>query len=138
MPPSPTESHVHTEEPDLVFFHFRGHVGADVARRLYDTQLRFSEGKPHLFLILDVQTFEEMPVEARRVVIEGPRDRAPAVPVLGCAFIGASFYARVLGTMIFRAARILRGANAFPLRFCETEAEARAFIDELRRDHARR
>ncbi|MDC0744421.1 hypothetical protein [Polyangium mundeleinium] len=135
MPPSPDESHVLTEEPDLVLFHFRGHITTrDEAQRLYDVQLRFSDGKPHIFLILDVRALDQMTAEARRVVIDGPANNRPVVPVLGCAFIGATFHFRVLGTMIFRAARLLRGANTFPVRFCDTEAEARAFIDELRRD----
>lgn len=133
MPPSLDESEILTEEPDLVHFRLRGHVSADVARRLYDVQLRFSEGKPHLFLLLDVRGFEEMPAEARRVVIDGPGDRAPVVPILGCAFIGANFHTRVFGSMIFRAARILRGVNPFPVHFCDTEPEARAFLDSLRR-----
>ncbi|MDI1483433.1 hypothetical protein [Polyangium sp. y55x31] len=133
MPPALEENEILTEEPDLVLIHFRGHVSADEARRLYDTQLRFSKGKPHLFLILDVEEFGEMPAEARRVVINGPKDRTPVAPILGCAFIGANFHTRVLGTMIFRAARLLRGVNTFPVHFCDTEAEARAFIDTLRR-----
>jgi hypothetical protein len=132
--PSLDESHALTEEPDLLIGYLRGHVTADVMRRLYDIQLRFSQGKPHLFLILDVRHLAQLTAEARRVVIDGPASKGELVPVLGCAFIGASFNTRVLGTMVFRAARLLRGANAFPVRFCDTETEARAFLDDLRRD----
>ena len=132
MPPSPDESQALTEEPDLVICHFRGHVTADVMRRLYDVQLRFSEGKSRLFLLLDVHHLVDLTPEARRVVLEGPGGKGEIVPIAGCAFVGASFHIRVVGTMVFRAARVMRAMSAFPVRFCDTEPEARAFLDDLR------
>ncbi|MDI1444142.1 hypothetical protein [Polyangium sp. 6x1] len=134
MPPSLDGSRILTEEPDLVIGHLVGHVTGDVMQRLFDVQHRFSEGKPHLFLIVHVRHVADVTSEARRVVIDAPKVKVPAIPILGCSFVGASFHVRVLGTMVFRAARLLGGANTFPVRYDDTENEARAWIDNLRRE----
>jgi hypothetical protein len=56
------------------------------------------------------------------------------MPVRANALVGASFQLRVLGTMASRAAALLNPANAIPLRFFDTEAEARAWFAEVRRE----
>ncbi|MDI1483434.1 hypothetical protein [Polyangium sp. y55x31] len=135
MPPSARgESHVLTREPDLLIGHFIGHVGVDDMQRVLDIQRSFSEGKPGIFLLANVERMETVTPEARRLASEAPSAGDAAVPILGAALVGARFHARILGAMIFRASRMLNRGLHFHVRFFDTETAALAWFDELRRN----
>jgi hypothetical protein len=134
MPPTPDESFMQTEEPDVVIGHFIGRVTVDDVQRIYEAQRRFSEGKPHIFLLVDVSRLVHFTPEARRVAAQGPGGKGELVPILGSAFIGTSFHVRVLVALFFRAARVLSQVSNFPVRFVDSQAEALAWFDERRRE----
>lgn len=132
MSPTPSESYVVTEEPDLLIGHYIGRVTVDDVLRIYDVQVRFCEGKRHIFLLIDVSRLVHIPADARRVAAEGPGGKGEVVPILGTAFVGASFQQRILGSLVVRAARLLRPSTNYPIRFFDSHAQARVWFAELR------
>ncbi|MDI1430432.1 STAS/SEC14 domain-containing protein [Polyangium sorediatum] len=139
MPSAPGETFALTEEPDLIVWRMIGHVSGDDIRRLFDVQQRFCEGWPHAFVLVDVRRAEHFTPEARRIAAEGPAGGAVVLPIRANAVVGASFHIRVLGTLVSRAAALLNPTNTAPLRFFETEPEARAWLAERSREiNARR
>jgi len=134
MPSASDESFVITEEPDLAIAHYIGHVTADDVRRLTDIRLRFCEGRPYVFLLIDLKRMVHITPEARRVAAETSGTPEDTVLIHGVAIVGASFQFRVLGSMLFRGIRLLRRTVAFPVHFVDTHAEARAWFDERRRE----
>ncbi|WP_170319755.1 STAS/SEC14 domain-containing protein [Polyangium spumosum] len=134
MPPAPGESFATNEEPDLIVWRLVGHVSADDIRHLYDAQVRFCEGRSHAFVLIDVHRLGHFAPEARRIAAQGPHDGKIVLPVRANAVVGASFHLRVLGIMVSRASALLNPAHAVPIQFFDTESEARAWIDDLRRD----
>ncbi|MDI3290383.1 STAS/SEC14 domain-containing protein [Polyangium sp. 15x6] len=133
LPSTSGESHIITHEPDLLVGHFIGRIGVDEMQRVLDIQRRFSAGKSGIFLLVDVEHLEHITPEARRIASEGPGENGAGVPILGAALVGARFHARILGAMVFRAARILHRGPHFDVRFFDTESAALAWIDEIRR-----
>lgn len=59
------------------------------------------------------------------------------VPYRGTAFCGGSFAVRTIGQMVMTIVNTFRG-NDNPTKFCKTESEARAWLDERRRMLAKR
>ncbi|MDI1479303.1 hypothetical protein [Polyangium sp. y55x31] len=134
MPSARDESFVITEEPDLAIAHYVGHVTADDIRRLTAIRMRFCEGKPYVFLLIDLHRMVHITPEARRVAAETSGTPDDTVVIHGVAIVGASFQFRVLGSMLFRGIRLLRRTSGFPVHFVDTHAEARAWFDERRRE----
>ncbi|MDI1444141.1 STAS/SEC14 domain-containing protein [Polyangium sp. 6x1] len=132
-PPSSSDSYVVTHDPDLVIGHFIGHVTVEDMRRILDIHHRFSIGKPGVFLLANVEHLENITPEARRLASEGRNGNDARVPIFGAALVGARFHARILGAMVFRAARMLNHGSPFEVRFFDSEPAALAWFDELRR-----
>lgn len=124
------ESFGRTEDPDLIIWQLVGDVSIEDVARLYEVQLSFSRGKRGIFVLVDVSRMKNIPAEVRHAAAKGPGE---GMPVVGTAVIGASFHNRVLGSMLNRAASLLRGVKEKPMRFFSTELEARSWIEELRR-----
>ncbi len=131
MSSTESQSFATTEEPDLVIGHYVGLVDVDDIRRLADVQRNFCKGKPNVLLIADVHRMDRITPNARRVAAE-PVDKTTRV--VGLAVVGASFHIRVIGTMLFRGAHLLDPTRVFPVRFFESQPEARVWFDELRRE----
>jgi hypothetical protein len=122
------ESAVRFEPPDTLYFEIVGSPHAADAIKIMDAATRLSEGKDYLLVINDITRASEFPAEARKVVAA----RLATLPVRATALFGASFQLRVLVTLAFKIRDFIRGEPANPTRFCATEAEARAWIDEQR------
>ncbi|MDC3983600.1 STAS/SEC14 domain-containing protein [Polyangium jinanense] len=84
-----------------------------------------------VFWMADVTAMGTVTTEARRAVAAneflGVRES-----LRGSAIIGASFTARVVSTLMMRAVRALEPTRIRPVAFVETEAEARAFLEQFR------
>jgi hypothetical protein len=57
--------------------------------------------------------------------------------IAGIAIIGASFHMRVVAQLIVKAIRLLQ-RQSYELRFFDAEADAHAWVGELRRKQASR
>ncbi|MDI1431165.1 hypothetical protein [Polyangium sorediatum] len=128
------ESFAIIEEPDLAIAHYVGHVTGDDVRRLTAIRRRFSDGKPYVFLIIDLHRMVHLSSEARRVASETSGTPDDDVTIHGVAIVGARYQFRVLGSMLFRAIQLLRRTTGFPVRFLDTHTEARAWFEERRRE----
>jgi hypothetical protein len=127
-------SSVTIEPPDVCLWRLVGPVSADTMRELYEVQWQFSQGKPYLLVLVDLSRVGPVSREARKVSAEGPRN-GQTMPVRGTAVFGASFHVRVLMTLVTKALRVMYPETAAdnPTAYFETEADARAWLDERRR-----
>jgi hypothetical protein len=137
-PPSerwkPFGSHMHRfEPPDLYHTRMDGEVSEDDVRTQFEAIRTLSKHAGHtIFWMSDVRKMGSFTTEARRAVAEETRKDALAGIRASAAF-GASFPTRVVVTLLLRAIRALKPAKARPYAFVDTEAEARAFLDEQRK-----
>lgn len=119
---------VRFEPPDILYFEIVGSPPKDEAAKIMDAAARLTEGQDHLFVLSNIGGSADFPADARKVVA----DRLVALPVRASALFGGSFQLRVLITLAYKVRDLIKGGAKVPTRFCATEAEARAWIDEQR------
>jgi hypothetical protein len=56
------------------------------------------------------------------------------MPVRGSAVIGASFHIQVLGLLVAKAAKLIHRQDEIEPYFCDTEAQARSWVEKRRRE----
>jgi len=132
--PSPPQTHATTEEPDIVHWHLAGHVAPEDIARIYDVQLAFAEGRTHLFVIVHIHQMKPLSAETRKAVAHGPTSGHHTLPTRGTVVIGASFHIRVLGQLANKAAALLHHTPEEPIRFVDSEQEARTWIAQRRHE----
>ncbi len=123
------------EPPDLVFVRDRGDILPEhVAPVIEELQQMVGRGIPPLWLV-DITELGEVHPETRKCFAQ-----SDLMSILGpVAVIGASFSRRVLMRLVFNAAKLARpGAKGPDVRFFASEAEARAWLDEVRRSRLSR
>jgi len=130
----PTETRVgdhwfRWEPPDLGYLSYSGDLDGPEAVALSQTSRRFTVGKPHVFLLVDMSRMGRISREARAVSADGSK----GITFRGIAVVGASAHMRVLAGLVSRAVDLLHGNSDNPTRFFVTEAEGRAWIAERRR-----
>jgi hypothetical protein len=113
-------------EGDVLFVRWHGVATLDDMQALHEVanQVRAEHG--YAVSLQDGTHGKGMTPEARRWLMSLPR-RTEVI-----AIFGAPFFARVAGTMVQRAMSLLL-EHAPAVGFFETEAEARAFLDDERR-----
>ncbi|UQA54848.1 hypothetical protein [Polyangium aurulentum] len=121
---------VHFEEDDFMFLYFEGvvdeHQMAAISNE-HNTRL-LQQGR--LFLLCVAGKGVRLTPAARNEV----RNRPKNLPPYWFACVGAPFAARVVVDMLVRAAKLFTGTTATH-RFFDEEAEARAWLREMRRVH---
>jgi hypothetical protein len=118
------------EPPDLVFVVGVGEMTPAAISALYDEVDRLVAGKDHLFSIADIRRSAVGSPEVRRIALA----RGQLFPFRGTAIIGASGPVGAVASLLFRAFGVLKPAvKDSPVRFFDTEEEARAWIAERRR-----
>jgi hypothetical protein len=124
------ESRLRYEPPDLVFIVAAGEVTPALASALYDEVERLAAGKDHILSIVKVHRLTLSSPQTRKITAE----RSQNIPFRGTAIVGASGPLRALASLLLRATRLLnpRGKDD-PVRFFDTEGEARTWIAERRR-----
>jgi hypothetical protein len=121
------------EPPDLYIIRMNGDVSADDMRMQIDALRAIAQRTGGgVFWLCDVTQMGALSPEARRTAAEASKKGVQDV-LRGSAVFGASFATRVMVGLMVRAVRILKPGKHRPLAFVETEAEARAFLDEQRK-----
>lgn len=92
--------------------------------RIYEVKLVRT---PRIYSVLDVTRGVAPSAEVRKVMADWRRHHH----VAGSAVIGASRPIRVVATLYLRAARLL-GLRTWPVELVESDAEAHAFLAQLR------
>jgi hypothetical protein len=121
------------EAPDLYFCRFDGDISADEMRAQINALvgLREHNGRA-IFWMADVRNMAGMNEAARRVAADASSPNVRAA-LAAFAIFGAKFSTQVVVSLLLRAARLINPSKTRPFVFAETEAEARAFLDEQRR-----
>lgn len=124
--------HHYRVEEDLLLWQPCGEVLPEHARRVVQVALEIHQRHGYVLYLLDGSEAKPLGPAARRVVIEGLR---PLSGSLALSAFGVNWIIRGSGTLLFSAARLVTGLH-FPFRFAATEAEARAFLNEYRKQRA--
>jgi hypothetical protein len=122
-------SSIRWEEPDTCVTRFVGDVTEDELRRLLVEWNRMIAGRRYSFQLIDLSRFGGLSSEARKVA----RELKQEPHTRGTAIFGASWQARAITAIFTRAVNLIQGNTDNPLRFFDTEAQARAWLAERRR-----
>ncbi len=126
------QSYATIEDPDIVVWHLVGNVSAADVARIYEVQVECCRRKSPIFVVTDLRRMNNMSLDARRAATQRQFVDGQPMRVRGIAVIGGSFALRVLSNMVNRAVALLYRNPENPLRFFETDEEARAWFDSLR------
>ncbi len=126
--------HQHRYElPDIYVCRMNGDVsGPDMLAQLDALRWIHQRTKRGIYWICDVRAMGTLSPEARKAAAAASSTDLRTV-LCGSAVFGAAFGTRVMVTLLARATRLLNPSRARPIAFVETEAQAWAFINELRR-----
>jgi hypothetical protein len=114
------------ESEDIFTIVIIGELTVPSAHEVLAEVMRFAEGKPRVYLIVDLTYTAAIPSEGRKVLSDGVKNTTLAA----IACFGATFTIRALATLVFKAVRVLR-KRTYPVRFFSTFDEARAWLGEL-------
>lgn len=89
---------------------------------------RGAEATGRVLILCDYQGARSIEPAARAMVLEGLR----GVRLEAVAFVGVSFHLRVLATLMTKVFQIVT-KQSYPVRFFDTETEARAWLLDQRR-----
>ena len=120
------------EHPDVIFMRLAGPVSEAEANEIIVYHRTWGEQSPRVFYLLDLSELESIDPEGRKEASRTVR----MLPLAGVAAYGAPVKARVLAKLVFTAMNLFKARtdSGFPIEFVDTEAEARSWIDERRRE----
>jgi hypothetical protein len=123
---------IRAEAPDVLYLRDRGDVSPSEMSAIIEEgrKLAALSGRPPLWLN-DISELGHVPSETRKLLT-----RSDLLLILkGAAVIGASLRQRVIAQLVLHAARLAYPNRPLPpVRFFASEAEARAWLAEARRD----
>jgi hypothetical protein len=119
------------EAPDIIFLKLRGtctwEEGSEINRR----HREWGKTVERVFFLIDLAELDRIDPEVRK----DATTTLAAVPLRGMVGYSAPIKARVIAKLIFTALNLFSNkADRIPLHFADTEAEARAWIEERRRE----
>lgn len=119
------------EEPDIIFMRLKGPVSAEEGGEINRLHREFGDTHDHVFFLIDLKDLESIHPDTRKESGEILKD----LPLRGAAVYQAGFKAKVLAKLIFTAMNLFRPEEEkAPIEFFDTESEARAWIENLRRN----
>jgi hypothetical protein len=125
----PAASLIRWEEPDTCFLSLVGVIDGDEMRRISQAHRGFTVGRHYVLGLVDVSQVRAFTAEARTASRAGGKD----VQVRGTAIYGASRHIQIVATILLRGLDLLHKRTDRPVRFFNTETEARAWLSERRR-----
>jgi hypothetical protein len=114
------------EEPDIIYMRLAGTVTDEESEVINAHHLAYSQGRSQIFFLVDLEELVGLPNSVRKAVIETLNQ----IPIGGFSFYKAPLTARVLAKLIVIGMRLF--GKHIPLQFSDTEAEARAWIEQRR------
>lgn len=128
------DSLLRVEPPDLLFVRDRGTVLPEHIAAIVEEARQLASGGPPLWL-MDMSELGEVPAPTRKFIAKS--DLLSLVG--GAAVIGATFAHRVIVKLVINVGKLARpGAPSPEIRYFASEAEARAWLDEVRRSRVSR
>lgn len=121
------------EPPDVCSIRMNGDVtGSDIRALLDIARMVAKRTDCGIYWLADLRSMGTVTSDARRAMIgDGLAERREWLR--GSAAFGATFTTRVVADLMIRAIRALDPTRYRPVAVVETEAEARAFLDEHRK-----
>ena len=116
------------EPPDTSYLRYCGDMDGRSMQELVEASRKFTLGKPHIFLLVDLSQSGKVSADARKNSAKGGKD----IHLRGVAVIGAPAALRIIAGMATRAIDLLHGNKDNPTRFFEGEAEARIWVASRR------
>ncbi|AUX41733.1 uncharacterized protein SOCE26_031560 [Sorangium cellulosum] len=116
------------EPPDVLVLIIVGDVLIEDARVIMDALVAFGQGRPLTFALVDLSRMGTMSLEARKHVAHTQF----ATRHGGTAVFGAGLVQRMLASLVVRAYNLIH-PNGYDIAFFDSEAAARAWIDQQRR-----
>jgi|GEM_PF-776629 len=119
------------EPPDIIFLKLCGtctwEEGSEINRR----HREWGKTADRIFYLIDLAELDRIDPEVRKDATKTMAE----VPTRGMVGFSAPIKARVIAKLIFTALNLFSNkADKIPLHFAPNEAEARAWIEELRRN----
>jgi hypothetical protein len=119
------------EPPDIIFLKLSGHCtweeGAEINRR----HREWGKTVDRVFFLIDLSELDRIDPEVRK----DATTTMAQLPLRGMVGYSAPIKAKVIAKLIFTALNLFSNkADKIPLHFTDTEAQARAWIEERRRE----
>jgi hypothetical protein len=119
------------ESPDIIFLKLRGAVSTEEGFEINNRHRDWSKGSDRVFYLIDLEELDRIDPDVRK---DATRTLAE-VPLRGMVGFAAPLKAKVIAKLIFTALNLFSNkAERVPLHFAATEAEARAWIEQRRRE----
>ncbi|MDI1481781.1 STAS/SEC14 domain-containing protein [Polyangium sp. y55x31] len=123
---------VRFEAPDIVHIRNVGDIALEDMQRMFEAILGgVAQAGGRVFWLADITRMGHVRAEARKLAIESDITKN----LLGTAIYGGNFQQRAISNLAIKAARVLNPKSvATPFKFLATEAEARAYVEAIRRN----
>jgi hypothetical protein len=119
------------EPPDIIFLKLRGACSREEGTEINRRHREWGQASSRVFFLIDLSELDRIDPEVRK---DATRTLAE-VPLRGMVGYSAPIKAKVIAKLIFTALNLFSNkADKIPLYFTATEAEARAWIDQRRRE----
>lgn len=120
------------ESPDIVHIRNVGDISRGDMQCMFETILGgVAQAGGRVFWLADITRMGHVCPEARKLAIESDVTKN----LRGTAIYGGNFQQRAISNLAIKAARVLNPKQiATPFKFLATEAEARAYIEAIRRN----
>jgi hypothetical protein len=119
------------EPPDIFILKLRGGVTWEEGSEINRRHREWGKTLDRVFLLIDLAELDRIDPEVRK----DATSTLAEIPLRGMVGYSAPIKARVIAKLIFTALNLFSNkADRIPLHFTDTEAEARAWIEERRRE----
>ncbi len=116
------------EPPALVRFIARGEIAPEEMEAFSMFVAENTRGQPFVLTLTDLTELGAISAATRKTVM-----RSGKLPYRGMAYYGGNFQAKVLTKLALRALQLVTRGTDNPIRFFDSESEARAWIVERTR-----
>ena len=119
------------EPPDIIVLKLHGAVSWEEGSEINRRHREWGKTVERVFFLIDLKELDRIDPEVRK----DATTTLASVPLRGMVGYSAPIKARVIAKLIFTALNLFSNkADRIPLHFADTEAEARVWIEERRRE----
>ena len=119
------------EPPDIFFLKITGHVTWEEGSEINRSHREWAEPLDRVFFLIDLSELDRVDADVRKDATKTMAE----IPLRGMVGYSAPVKARVIAKLIFTALNLFSNkADRIPLHFTNTEADARAWIEQRRRE----
>jgi hypothetical protein len=122
------------ELPDIVHLRLQGRCTLEECQMINRTHLEYAKDLPYFFFLINLTNLEDLPAAVRKEASETVK----VLPLRGTVVCNAPLRARVLAKLLLTAGNLAsrlvgKSPTSNPVVFADSEEEARAWIEQRRR-----